>query len=298
MADSFQSLTDHSQAKAARYAARGADADAEGQHQLHTDVDMVDDTVPASAAVTTPVRAGAPTATGGRSGVKKSKSSSAARVMEHGSLSDLLPLLQTLLPRLSLEKQDWMIQAFSKSAAHPFLYAFLSSCLSAHCFPVGRVGSTTDFITQKVEYAGGRESEKMDRLLHILSTCEGLTLIFVETKRNADFLEHQLCNQGIEATSIHGDRTQDERERALLYFRTGRCPVLVATDVASRGLDIPDVRAVINYDLPNNIDDYVHRIGRTGRAGNKGTAIAFIDERKPGILRDLFDLMKEELPQY
>jgi len=170
-----------------------------------------------------------------------------------------------------------------------------------HCSPVGRVGSTTDFITQKVEYAGGRESEKMDRLLHILSTCEGLTLIFVETKRNADFLEHQLCNQGIEATSIHGDRTQDERERALLYFRTGRCPVLVATDVASRGLDIPDVRAVINYDLPNNIDDYVHRIGRTGRAGNKGTAIAFIDERKPGILRDLFDLMKEnnqELPQW
>jgi len=87
---------------------------------------------------------------------------------------------------------------------------------------VGRVGSTTDFITQKVEYAGGRESEKMDRLLQILSKCEGLTLIFVETKRSADHLEHALCNEGIEATSIHGDRTQDERERALLYFRSGR----------------------------------------------------------------------------
>lgn len=132
----------------------------------------------------------------------------------------------------------------------------------------------------------------MDRLLQLLSQCEGLTLIFVETKRNADYLEHQLCNEGIEATSIHGDRTQDERERALQYFRCGRCPVLVATDVASRGLDIPDVRCVINYDLPNNIDDYVHRIGRTGRAGNKGTAISFVDEKKSTILRDLYDLMK------
>ena len=90
---------------------------------------------------------------------------------------------------------------------------------------VGRVGSTTDFITQKVEFAGHRESEKMDRLLAILSKCEGLTLIFVETKRNADYLEHQLCQEGIEATSIHGDRTQDERERALQYFRCGRWSV-------------------------------------------------------------------------
>jgi len=166
---------------------------------------------------------------------------------------------------------------------------------------VGRVGSTTDFITQKVEFAGDRESDKIDRLLQILSTCDGLTLIFVETKRAADQLEHLLIREGIEATSIHGDRTQQEREQALAWFRCGRCPVLAATDVASRGLDIPDVRVVINYDLPNNIDDYVHRIGRTGRAGNTGTAISFVSEKNRAILRDLADLLKEtnqEIPSW
>lgn len=166
---------------------------------------------------------------------------------------------------------------------------------------VGRVGSTTDSITQKVEYAGDRESDKIDRLLQILATCDGLTLIFVETKRAADSLEHLLIREGIEATSIHGDRTQQEREQALAWFRCGRAPVLAATDVASRGLDIPDVRVVINYDLPNNIDDYVHRIGRTGRAGNTGVAISFVSEKNRAMLRDLADLLKEtnqEIPSW
>jgi superfamily II DNA/RNA helicase len=93
--------------------------------------------------------------------------------------------------------------------------------------------------------------------LTILPECEGLTLIFVETKRNADILESFLIKEGIQATSIHGDRSQPEREEALQMFRCGRCPVLVATDVAARGLDIPNVLHVINYDLPNDIDSYV-----------------------------------------
>lgn len=166
---------------------------------------------------------------------------------------------------------------------------------------VGRVGSTTDFITQKVEYTSGNESQKFSRLMQFLENCEGLTLIFVETKRGADQLEHALVNEGIEATSIHGDRDQADRTRALALFTSGRCPVLVATDVASRGLDIPDVRAVINFDLPNNIDDYVHRIGRTGRAGRKGAAISFVSEKNKPILRELYDLMKEnhqEVPSW
>lgn len=127
----------------------------------------------------------------------------------------------------------------------------------------------------------------------ILPECEGLTLIFVETKRSADALEIWLQKESINATSIHGDRTQSERERALQMFRHGRCPVLVATSVAARGLDIPNVMHVINYDMPNNIDDYVHRIGRTGRCGNTGTAIAFINEKNRNVLRDLFENMKE-----
>jgi len=138
-------------------------------------------------------------------------------------------------------------------------------------------------------------------LISLLPGCEGLTLIFVETKRGADGLENFLVQEGINATSIHGDRSQPEREEALSNFKCGRCPVLVATDVAARGLDIPNVLHVINYDLPNNIDDYVHRIGRTGRCGNTGTAIAFVNEKNKPILRDLRDLLdetKQEIPRW
>ena len=125
--------------------------------------------------------------------------------------------------------------------------------------------------------------------------------VFVETKRNADYIENLLIREGVNATSIHGDRSQPEREAALSDFRNGRCPVLVATDVASRGLDIPNVLHVINYDMPNSIDDYVHRIGRTGRCGNVGTATSFINEKSRSLLRELFDLLTEanqEIPTW
>lgn len=95
------------------------------------------------------------------------------------------------------------------------------------------------------------------------------------------------------ATPSTGDRSQPEREAALADFRHGRCRVLVATDVASRGLDIPNVTHVINFDMPSNIDDYVHRIGRTGRCGNTGQAIAFVNEKNRNILRELCELLVE-----
>ncbi|KAF1949337.1 DEAD-domain-containing protein [Byssothecium circinans] len=157
---------------------------------------------------------------------------------------------------------------------------------------VGRVGSTSENITQKVEYV--EDIDKRSVLLDILHTVgTGLTLIFVETKRMADSLSDFLINQGFPATSIHGDRTQREREKALEMFRTGRCPILVATAVAARGLDIPNVTHVVNYDLPTDIDDYVHRIGRTGRAGNTGISTAFFNRGNRGVVRDLIDLLKE-----
>ncbi|KAI7577530.1 ATP-dependent RNA helicase, partial [Hortaea werneckii] len=157
---------------------------------------------------------------------------------------------------------------------------------------VGRVGSTSENITQKVEYV--EDMDKRSVLLDILHTHgAGLTLIFVETKRMADTLSDFLINQGFPATSIHGDRTQRERERALDMFRSGRCPILVATAVAARGLDIPNVKHVVNYDLPTDIDDYVHRIGRTGRAGNTGISTAFFNRGNRGVVRDLIDLLKE-----
>lgn len=165
---------------------------------------------------------------------------------------------------------------------------------------VGRVGSTSENITQKVEYV--EDQDKRSVLLDILHTHgAGLTLIFVETKRMADSLSDFLINQGFPATSIHGDRTQREREKALEMFRGGRCPILVATAVAARGLDIPNVTHVVNYDLPTDIDDYVHRIGRTGRAGNTGISTAFFNRGNRGVVRDLLELLKEanqEVPAF
>ncbi|RZS20549.1 hypothetical protein BHM03_00053070 [Ensete ventricosum] len=141
---------------------------------------------------------------------------------------------------------------------------------------------------------------------------QALTLVFVETKKGADSLEHWLCMNGFPATTIHGDRTQQasesiidqmiyERERALRSFKSGATPILVATDVAARGLDIPHVAHVINFDLPNDIDDYVHRIGRTGRAGKSGLATAFFNENNSSLARSLAELMQEanqEVPQW
>lgn len=165
---------------------------------------------------------------------------------------------------------------------------------------VGRVGSTSENITQNVVYV--EEEDKKSALLDILTSEKaGLTLVFVETKRMADALCDFLIAQSFHATAIHGDRTQRERERALEMFRTGRSPVMVATAVAARGLDIPNVTQVINYDLPTDIDDYVHRIGRTGRAGNVGSATAFFNRNNKNVVRDLIDILREanqEIPSF
>ncbi|KAI1793479.1 ATP-dependent RNA helicase ded-1 [Ganoderma leucocontextum] len=162
-------------------------------------------------------------------------------------------------------------------------YVFLS---------VGRVGSTSENITQRIEYV--EDQDKRSVLLDVLQAHgTGLSLVFVETKRMADMLSEFLLTNNMPATSIHGDRTQRERETALQTFRTGRTPILVATAVAARGLDIPNVTHVINYDLPSDIDDYVHRIGRTGRAGNVGVATAFFNRGNRNIVRDLLELLRE-----
>jgi len=168
---------------------------------------------------------------------------------------------------------------------------------------VGRVGSTSENITQKVEYV--EDQDKRSVLLDILASQRkeelGLTLVFVETKRMADMLSDFLMGNNLPATSIHGDRTQRERETALQTFRTGRTPIMVATAVAARGLDIPNVTHVVNYDLPSDIDDYVHRIGRTGRAGNTGVSTAFFNRGNKNIVRDLVELLREanqEIPTW
>ncbi|KAJ9685876.1 hypothetical protein PVL29_017804 [Vitis rotundifolia] len=175
-----------------------------------------------------------------------------------------------------------------------------SDFLSNYIFlAVGRVGSSTDLIVQRVEFV--QESDKRSHLMDLLHAQrengthgkQALTLVFVETKKGADALEHWLCINGFPATSIHGDRSQQEREHALRLFKSGATPILVATDVAARGLDIPHVAHVVNFDLPNDIDDYVHRIGRTGRAGKTGLATAFFNENNSSLARALAELMQE-----
>ncbi|CCE61957.1 hypothetical protein TPHA_0B02850 [Tetrapisispora phaffii CBS 4417] len=165
---------------------------------------------------------------------------------------------------------------------------------------VGRVGSTSENITQRILYV--EDMDKKSALLDLLAAeNDGLTLIFVETKRMADELTDFLIMQDFMATAIHGDRTQIERERALAAFKGGRANVLVATAVAARGLDIPNVTHVINYDLPTDIDDYVHRIGRTGRAGNTGVATSFFNRGNRNVVKGLNDLLIEanqEVPDF
>ncbi|XP_007486388.3 probable ATP-dependent RNA helicase DDX4 isoform X2 [Monodelphis domestica] len=141
---------------------------------------------------------------------------------------------------------------------------------------VGQVGGACSDVQQTVLQVG--QYSKREKLVEILRNIgEERTMVFVETKKKADFIATFLCQEKISTTSIHGDREQREREQALGDFRCGKCPVLVATSVAARGLDIENVQHVINFDLPSTIDEYVHRIGRTGRCGNIGKAISFFD---------------------
>uniref|UniRef100_A0A2D4LMS3 RNA helicase n=1 Tax=Micrurus spixii TaxID=129469 RepID=A0A2D4LMS3_9SAUR len=141
---------------------------------------------------------------------------------------------------------------------------------------VGQVGGACSDVQQTILQV--KQYDKKNKLVEILNEIGNeRTMVFVETKKKADFFATLLCQENISTTSIHGDREQREREEALHYFRTGRCPVLVATSVAARGLDIENVQHVINVDLPSTIDEYVHRIGRTGRCGNIGKAISFFD---------------------
>jgi superfamily II DNA/RNA helicase len=165
---------------------------------------------------------------------------------------------------------------------------------------VGRVGSTSINITQRLEWV--EENEKRSFLLDLLRTePNALTLVFVETKRGADDLERFLLSEYYPAISIHGDKSQNDREEALRLFRSSQKPILVATAVAARGLDISNVKFVVNFDLPTDIDEYVHRIGRTGRAGNSGEAISFFNEKNRNIAKGLYDIFMEtqqEVPQF
>merc|ERR1712142_355083 len=215
----------------------------------------------------------------GRIGLKNLKYlvlDEADRMLDMGFMPDIQRFVSS--PNMT-EKGDRQTLMFSatfpddiQTAAQEFLndYLFLT---------VGLVGGACSDVEQTFyEVAKFDKREKLEELMQDANRDpKERTLVFVQTKRNADFLATYLSREGLPTTSIHGDRLQREREEALYDFRVGTMPILVATAVAARGLDIPGVAHVINYDMPNDVDEYVHRIGRTGRLGNLGKATSFYD---------------------
>jgi ATP-dependent RNA helicase DDX5/DBP2 len=137
--------------------------------------------------------------------------------------------------------------------------------------------------------------DKYTRLMHYLKDYNdgSRVIIFVETKKGCDQLTKSLRMSDYPARAIHGDKTQQERDQVLAEFRSGRTPILVATDVAARGLDIKDVRIVVNFDMPGTAEDYVHRIGRTGRAGAKGVALSFFTDKHARLASEIVNLLRE-----
>lgn len=133
-----------------------------------------------------------------------------------------------------------------------------------------------------MEYITAKMDPEVDKLI-----------VFVGRKSMADNLSCDLAMKNIQCQSIHGDREQQDREDALEDFKTGAVRILIATDVASRGIDVKDISCVLNYDFPRNIEEYVHRVGRTGRAGRTGTAVTFVAREDWKHAQELIDILKQ-----
>jgi ATP-dependent RNA helicase RhlE len=155
--------------------------------------------------------------------------------------------------------------------------------------------STVDLIQQSLYYV--EKMNKRSLLIHVLGDAAIETaLVFTRTKHGADKIAKDLIRAGIRAEAIHGNKSQNSRQSALHNFKTRKTRILVATDIAARGIDIDDLTHVINYDLPNVPETYVHRIGRTGRAGASGIAISFCDYEEKMYLKDIERLIRKPIP--
>ena len=192
----------------------------------------------------------------------------ADRMLDMGFLPDI----KDILAELPQERQSLCFSA----TITPQIQALLDSMLKDPVTVSVRTRETSEHIEQDVVKAGSKD-EKVRILNELLNDEEfEKVLVFGETKFGVQKLADSLTKAGLPAEAIHGNKSQPQRQRALRNFRDGKVGILVATDVAARGLDIPNVTHVINFDQPSNYEDYVHRIGRTGRAGQKGKALTFI----------------------
>jgi superfamily II DNA/RNA helicase len=211
----------------------------------------------------------------------------ADRMLDMGFLPDLQRIIN-LLPKA---RQSLMFSATFSSEIKKLAATFLRNPLT---ISVARSNATADNVTQilyKVE-----EDEKRDAVSFIIRERNlKQVIVFSNTKIGASRLAVHLVKTGVKAAAIHGDKSQSERMAALDSFKRGEIEVLVATDVAARGLDIAELPCVINFDLPYNAEDYVHRIGRTGRAGAKGDAISLFTEKDERLLVDIEKLIKQQM---
>jgi ATP-dependent RNA helicase RhlE len=161
---------------------------------------------------------------------------------------------------------------------------------------VAKQNATADNVSERV-YGIGREYKRELLSYLIGSNNWKQVLVFVRTKHGADRLEKQLIEDGIRTAALHGDKTQGARNKALEQFKSGKVAVLVATDIAARGLDIDDLPHVVNFDVPQVPEDYIHRIGRTGRAGLSGVALSLVCPEEAWMLAEIEKLLKRQIPR-
>jgi len=212
----------------------------------------------------------------------------ADRMLDMGFIHDV----KRIITKLPAKRQTLFFSATMPPEIQKLANVLLTNPAKVEVTPVS---STVDAIEQSLYYVG--KTDKPNLLLHLLKDEAIVTaLVFTRTKHGADKVVKFLHKHDITAAAIHGNKSQNARQHALSQFKTGKIRVLVATDIAARGIDIDDLSHVINFELPNVAETYVHRIGRTGRAGNTGIAISFCDADERSELKDIQKLIGLNIP--
>ncbi len=212
----------------------------------------------------------------------------ADRMLDMGFIHDI----KRIIPLLPEKRQSLFFSATMPTEIQKLADTILVDPLKVEVTPVS---STADKVEQRIYMV--EKSDKRELLRHILKDGKiARVLVFTRTKHGADRVAKDLNKVDIQAEAIHGNKSQNARQRALTNFKAGSTRVLVATDIAARGIDVEELSHVINFELPNEPETYVHRIGRTGRAGNEGIALSFCDIEERPYLRDIQKLIKKQLP--
>ncbi|MBP6334010.1 MAG: DEAD/DEAH box helicase [Bacteroidia bacterium] len=212
----------------------------------------------------------------------------ADRMLDMGFIHDVKKIIQ----KLPVKRQTLFFSATMPAEIVKLASTILTRPVKVEVTPVS---STANTIQQAVYFVD--KSNKKSLLTYILKNDKVKSvLVFTRTKHGADRVAKDLKKAGVEAEAIHGNKSQNARQRALSNFKAGKTRVMVATDIAARGIDIEDLSHVINYELPNIPETYVHRIGRTGRAGASGIALSFCDAEEKEYLKDIRKLISRDIP--